>query len=120
MQYREKLLTYASETYGTQPEYLWAKTPDAAVLRHRSNAKWYGLIMNVPKFGGDILNVKCDPLLADSLIEKSGYAPAYHMNKTHWITVLLNGQVSFDEICRLLDFSYQLTGGCNSGFRRTD
>ena len=40
---RERLLRYAAENYGTTPEYPWDGTPDAAVLRHPGNQKWYGL-----------------------------------------------------------------------------
>ncbi len=41
---RESILRYAAENFGTTPEYLWKSTPDAAVLRHRENGKWYGLL----------------------------------------------------------------------------
>ena len=36
--------------------------------------------------------------------------PAYHMNKDKWISVLLDGAVPQEEIFRLIDLSYQLTG----------
>lgn len=36
------------------------------------------------------------------------FFPGYHMNKKHWFTVLLDGSVPDDEICRLLDESYVL------------
>ena len=88
---RERLLRYAAENYGTTPEYPWDGTPDAAVLRHMGNQKWYGLLMRIPseKLGlapggtADILNVKCSPLETGSLRQKPGIFPAYHMNKTH-------------------------------------
>lgn len=38
-----------------------------------------------------------------------GFFPAYHMDKTHWITVALDGTVSDDDIMMLLDMSYELT-----------
>ena len=64
---RESILRYAAENFGTTPEYLWKSTPDAAVLRHRENGKWYGLLTDIPaeKLGlpsgrtVHILNVKC-------------------------------------------------------------
>ena len=96
---RESILRYAAENFGTTPEYLWKSTPDAAVLRHRENGKWYGLLTDIPaeKLGlpsdrtVHILNVKCSPLETGSLLQKAGIFPAYHMNKTHWVTVLLDG-----------------------------
>ncbi len=57
----------------------------------------------------DILDVKCDPILIGSLIQNEGYFPAYHMNKTHWITILLDGSVPKEEIFNLIDLSYDLT-----------
>lgn len=41
---------------------------------------------------------------------KNGILPAYHMNKEHWITILLDGTVSKEKICELIDISYELTG----------
>lgn len=40
---------------------------------------------------------------------KEGFFPAYHMNKENWISILLDGTVSADEIKPLLELSYQLT-----------
>lgn len=38
-----------------------------------------------------------------------GYFPAYHMNKTSWITVALDGSVPDDEVKLLLDMSFEAT-----------
>ena len=35
--------------------------------------------------------------------------PAYHMNKRHWISVILDGSMEEAEICRLIQESYDLT-----------
>ena len=75
--YRSQVLDYVQDNYGTVPEYPWERTPDAAVLRQKGNAKWYGLIMRIPaqKLGiptdamTDILNVKCSPLEIGSLLQ---------------------------------------------------
>ncbi len=115
---RDEVLRLASEQYGTEPEYLWANTPDAAVLRHVDNKKWYALIMRVerdrlglPGEGAvDILNVKADQELAGSLRMNEGILPAYHMNKTQWLTLLLDGTVDMALIAELLDISFVLTG----------
>ena len=115
---REKIFKYAKEQYGTEPEYLWAELPTAAVLRHSgSNKKWYAVMMEVERErlglegGGkvDIIDTKCDPLLVGSMILNDGFLPAYHMNKTHWITILLDGSVKMSEIENMLDLSYDLT-----------
>ncbi|MBE6876954.1 MAG: MmcQ/YjbR family DNA-binding protein [Ruminococcus sp.] len=113
----QKLFAYAKNTYQSEPEYLWAKTPEAAVLRNRKNQKWYALFMQIgkDKLGMKetesvwIVNLKCDPLFMGSLLEMDGYYPAYHMNKNHWISILLDGTVEEKQIKNLLDLSYQLT-----------
>ena len=57
----------------------------------------------------DVLNVKCDPLLIESLRLKSGFFPAYHMNKDKWIGIAMDGSVPSAEIKKLVELSYQLT-----------
>lgn len=112
---RKELFEWAKEGYGTNPDYPWNDWN--CVLRHKENNKWYALIMEVPerKLGlagdriVDILNVKCDPILIGSLRMKPGYFPAYHMNKDKWISIILDGTVSDDEIKDLIELSYQLT-----------
>ncbi len=114
---RGEVLKYAFEQYGTEPEYPWDSLSDAAVLRHASGGKWYGLIMSVPKnkFGFsddtpvDVLNLKCDPVMSGSIRLNDGIFPAYHMNKQHWISVLLDGTVEIGLIQMLIDESYSLT-----------
>lgn len=114
---RDKIFEYTKDAFGTNPEYLWQKTPDTAVFRHSENKKWYAIIMDIPKrkLGidsdefVDIINVKCDPVLIDSLIKNKGYFRAYHMNKTKWISVLLDGTVALDEIISMINLSYELT-----------
>ena len=115
---RQKVIDYAAEEYGTDIEYLWRSTPDAGVFRHGDNRKWYGIIMDVrwSVFGihkegfVDVLNVKLDDsMIFDLLLEGSGFFPAYHMNKKHWISILLDGSVSMKEIKKYLDLSYEIT-----------
>ena len=120
--FRKIVFDYAKKTYGSDPEYLWTKTPDSAVLRHSSNRKWYAVVLDVQKcrlgLEGDevidILDVKCEPMLIGSLIEKDGYFRAYHMNKEKWITIILDGTVPNEEIFGLIDLSYELTAVGNT------
>jgi predicted DNA-binding protein (MmcQ/YjbR family) len=54
-------------------------------------------------------NVKCDPEKAEELREEySSVIPAFHMNKKHWNTVILNGQIPLKQIREMIDESYQL------------
>lgn len=114
---RSDVLGYAEEQFGEVPVYLWAKTPEAAVLRHAGNQKWYALMMSVERArlglegagAVDILNLKIDPLLIGVLRRREGFLPAYHMNKEHWITLLLDDAVERDEGLQLLEMSYRMT-----------
>lgn len=110
---RGRLFSHLQEHYNTQPEYLWESTPDAAIFRHPASGKWYALFMSVPADrigleGGplEILNVKCDPILIGALRSEPGFFPAYHMNKSTWVTIQLDGPVSDEQIIPLLEDSY--------------
>lgn len=110
-------MSLARRQYKTEPEYLWAKYPDYAVLRHADNRKWYAVLMNVAreKLGlpgegeVDIIDLKLDPELIGALRMSPGFLPAYHMNKSSWITVLLDGTVGIGQIADLVDASYRMT-----------
>jgi predicted DNA-binding protein (MmcQ/YjbR family) len=55
------------------------------------------------------LSLKCDPLLATALREKYETVLAgYHLNKKHWNTLILSGQLSWDEVQDLIRHSYRL------------
>lgn len=55
------------------------------------------------------ISLKCDPQLATLLREKyESVMPGYHLNKKHWNTVLLSGQLPWDEVCDLIRHSYEL------------
>lgn len=114
---REDVLHYVKKTYGTDPEYLFKSSPKSAVLRHKQGRKWYAVILAVvgttlglgTEEEVDVLNVKAEPELVGFLRMQEGMLPAYHMNKEHWISVLLDGTGSHGQICSLLDGSYALT-----------
>jgi len=55
------------------------------------------------------LSLKCDPELAIVLREKyETVMPGYHLNKKHWNTLLLSGQLEWPEVQDLIKHSYQL------------
>ena len=114
-----ELARYARETYGTEAEHLFPETPETYILRHRENRKWYAVVMSVPrkKLGltGEepvfLLDVKCGPLLSGSYLGTPGVVPAWHMNKTHWLGVLLDGSAPAETVKELLEISWRLTAG---------
>ena len=55
------------------------------------------------------LSLKCDPQLAEKLREEyESIQPGYHLNKKHWNTILLTGQVPDEEIKSLIRHSYEM------------
>jgi predicted DNA-binding protein (MmcQ/YjbR family) len=55
------------------------------------------------------INLKCDPDKAIELREQYPFViPGYHMNKTHWNTILLDDAVPDKLLKQWIDQSYQL------------
>ncbi|WP_205617914.1 MmcQ/YjbR family DNA-binding protein [Atopococcus tabaci] len=113
---REEVFEYVRKNYGTEPDYPWKKFPQYAVLRH-SSGSWYGIIMNVlPENLGlegtdkiDILNLKCLPEINDSLRNGYNVFPGYHMNKEHWISLVLERTDAQGDVYNLIEQSFHLT-----------
>jgi predicted DNA-binding protein (MmcQ/YjbR family) len=68
-----------------------------------------GKIFALVNLGGDLsINLKCEPSLALELRERYPcVTPGYHMNKTHWNTINLDGSVADREIFSWIDHSYE-------------
>lgn len=115
LDYRKILLDYVKEKYGTIPEEPWEDN-NHATIKTTNSKKWYGIFMYLPyktlgldKSGKiDILNVKLNPELIESLIDKKHFFPAYHMNKKYWITILLDSDMDMDLVKSLIDESFKL------------
>ena len=94
---KQQFLSYCLNTYGTSPDYPFDDLFETAVLRHANNRKWYALVMRVSrrKFGFesdeviDVVNLKLPTEMFGSFGAADGVYHAYHMNKLHWISVLL-------------------------------
>lgn len=55
------------------------------------------------------LSLKCDPELAKVLREKyDEIMPGYHLNKKHWNSLVLTGQLEWEEVQGLIRHSYEL------------
>ena len=120
------LIAYVQEAYGVSPEYLWADYPEAFILRRPDNRKWFGVVMDVDraKLGlpgsGKVflLDVKTGPILGGSFLGQPGIVRAWHMNKSHWLGILLDGSAPEQTIRELLDLSYTMTAGRPGGRRK--
>jgi len=55
------------------------------------------------------ISLKCDPRLSTVLRERyESVMPGYHLNKKHWNTLILSGQLSWEEVQDLIRHSYLL------------
>ena len=113
---KQELLKYCLSTYGTSPDYPFDEDFETAVLRHTDNRKWYAIVMRVSrrKFGFDsdevigVVNLKLPTEMFGSFGAADGLYPAYHMNKLHWISVLLP-DASDDVVQFLVNVSFEAT-----------
>lgn len=113
---RQQFLEYCLDTYVTSPDYPFEDDFESAVLRHGDNRKWYALMMRVSrrKFGFDsdevidVVNLKLPTEMFGSFGAADGVYPAYHMNKLHWISVLLPAAPD-DVVQFLVNVSFEAT-----------
>ena len=110
----KKLIEYIKLKYNNELEFLWEKYPQNAIVRRKDNAKWYALFLTIPKqkLGFDdknvceIINLKANDI--DKIVDNKSVFPGYHMNKKHWITIILDNKVPLDFIKNKIDKSYIL------------
>ena len=94
---KQQFLQYCFDTFGTSPDYPFDEDFETAVLRHSDNRKWYALVMRISrrKLGFpsdeavDVVNLKLPTDMFGSFGSDDGVYPAYHMNKLHWISVIM-------------------------------
>lgn len=82
--------------------------PNWTVMRHRENQKLFAAIYQ--REGRIWMNLKAEPLAGDLWRQLyPAVVPAYHMNKKHWISVILDGSLDDGIIRRLIQDSFALT-----------
>lgn len=114
---KQEFLEYCLDAYGTEADYPFDEDFETAVLRHGDNRKWYAIVMRVSrqKFGFasdeviDVVNLKLPTEMFGSFGAEDGVYPAYHMNKLHWISVLLPDAPE-DVLRFLVNVSFDATG----------
>lgn len=79
---------------------------DNSTLVYKVMGKMFALT-GLEKF--ESINLKCDPEIGAQLREEyASVVPAYHMNKKHWITVLMDGSISDKLLREWINSSYNL------------
>lgn len=110
----EQIISYTAQKYKVLPENVMEKHPGVSIFRHRDSKKWFALLISLKSksaFEDNIvlLNLKLPPGLVALLRDDKTYLPAYHMNKRHWISVVINKNVDISYVCDLIDESFALT-----------
>ena len=111
MQTRQEAIQYCHSFQDVYEDYPF-HDDNWCVMRHKKNKKTFALIYD--KDGYVWINVKCDPEWREF------WRNAYHMNKTHWNSIILDGSITDKDIRRMIGESYDLTKGkiCNYGTRK--
>ncbi len=100
---KEKLENYLQSFKGSESSFPFG--PDALVFKVMG--KMFALVTQdeeIPR-----VNLKCIPEDGALLVDQfEAITPGYHMNKKHWITIYLNGEVPEEMIVDLAEMSYRL------------
>ena len=112
-----EIIDYCNNKYGGNHVNPFKKHPDILAFVNEKN-KWYALMSNVEynKLNKTsniitkvkILNVKYPTDKILEIIDNKNIFPAYHMNKKHWISIVLDKNIKFKAIKELIDISYSL------------
>ena len=110
------IIDYIDERYNCKPEFLWEKFPEYSVFRRADNRKWFGALLKLPKCklgieGNElieVINLRVKPDALDGLVDNENIFKGYHMNKKHWISVWLNGNLKNEKLFSMIDESFIL------------
>lgn len=105
---RKEIISYCLSLGNVYEDYPFDE--NWTVMRHCGNQKAFAFLYE--RSGTLQLNLKNDPLKNEWLCQHVSYiSPGYHMNKTHWITIMFSGTSSLvlSDISDWIDESFALT-----------
>ena len=112
-----EIIDYCNNKYGENHVNPFKKHPDILAFVNEKN-KWYALLLDVEynKLNKNtdittkvkILNVKYPTDRILEIIDNKNIFPAYHMNKKHWISIVLDKNIKLETIKEPIDISYSL------------
>ncbi len=105
---KNDIIEYSLSLGNTFADYPFPDDIESVTMKHSENKKWFALIMNVK--GKLYINVKTDPCYSDLLRKSYDYIiPAYHMNKEHWNSIIVQEGIDEELVKELINQSYELT-----------
>lgn len=110
-----RLVKYVKKKYETELDFPFGD--GNGIARRADNGKWYFALLKITlnRLGIDseqpceVVNLKLEPSAIERVVDNRTIFPAYHMNKRHWVSVLLNGTLDDRALFDLVDTSYTLT-----------
>ncbi len=111
---RKEVEDYILSLPNTRLDYPFGE--DVAVYKVALDATKDKMFALIPEKQDPVrLSLKCAPELSTHLREKyESVMEGYHLNKKHWITMILTGQLSEDEVHALILHSFNLVTGNES------
>lgn len=105
---KEEIIRYCLTLQDTYKDCPFPDDYESVTMKHCKNKKWFALLMNVN--GMLYLNIKTEPEYSELLRKSYNYIiPAYHMNKEHWNTIIVEKCTDYDLLKELINGSYNLT-----------
>ena len=112
-----RIANMISEKYNDEFEFPWEKYEGAGIIRNPKTKKWYALIMDVDKSKiqknkkglVEIINLKLSKDHVAEITKLPNFYPAYHMNKNHWITIILDESIKDEKIMELIEESHSFS-----------
>ena len=113
---KDDFIAWIKSKFGAEPAYPWPDDAPYSFVFRCPNEKWFALVMRIKyrQLGltGDenvwVVNMKADQNSIPNLVDHKSIFPAWHMNKKHWITILLTAATDFNKLCELTEKSYEL------------
>ena len=113
---KDDYIAWIKSKFGAEPDYPWPDDAPYSFVFRCPNEKWFALVMKI-KYkqlgltGNEevwVVNMKAEQDAIPTLIDRKSIFPAWHMNKKHWITVLLTAATDFEKLCELTQKSWEL------------
>lgn len=105
---KEDIIKYCLEFEQVYKDMPFEGDEETVVMKHIKNNKWYVIMMNVN--GKLYVNVKTNPEYSELLRKTYSYIiPAYHMNKQHWNTIIVDDCDDFGLLKELIEESFEVT-----------